>query len=575
MARRATTSNDIRTLEAHFSHWKSERGLGLPHDINAFTYYSIEQVLKQSAMSDEDILFGITDGDGDGGLDAVYFSVDGIPVSSEEAIIRLKDDRRNSPIVRVTLFQIKEGNAGFQENELNKILLILPHLLGLDELDEATLRLSYSTAILQKFKFFRDLYDAVITKIPLVELAVHYVIKREVEPDKKALQVAKRIESECTSLISQSRTSVCFENPKAILSYIRATTACTKILEFSEQPMSADGQYVGIVKLSEFHSFITDNNGAEISSFYDRNVRGHLGDRAGVNKRIRESLAESNSAVDFWLLNNGITIICNDSQLSSRKLSVTDPQIVNGLQTSKAIVDHFRGKDNLQDSRSVLVRVIKSTDDALYDRIILATNSQNTMKPGALRATDDVQHQIETVFLSRGYFYERRVGHYKDLGKPAAKIVSTTELTQAVLALFNHRPDDARARPADYLKHDGPYNKVFSKQTPVDLYLACVLIVRLVSSAIKNKSSDRGERFNLVFYVSYAYAALCSQNLRPNAENILGIGTQAIDASIFDQCWKLCHSEFVARGATDSVAKGSELLPAIEGRIKACIDNSP
>src|SRR5690606_5720023 len=143
-------------------------------------------------------------------------------------------------------------------------------------------------------------------------------------------------------------------------------------------------------------------------------------------------------------------------------LTVDDPQIVNGLQTSRVIFDTL--KKGTEDNRTVLIRIIETTDQKTQDRIIKATNSQNRMQPASLRMTDQIHRDIEQIFHSDGLFYDRRKGFYKDQGKPIKKIISANAVAQAVISIILQRPDDARARPGDYFKDEAKYQSIFGSK---------------------------------------------------------------------------------------------------------------
>ena len=119
------------------------------------------------------------------------------------------------------------------------------------------------------------------------------------------------------------------------------------------------------------------------------------------------------------------------------KLTVDDPPIVNGLQTSRVIFDTI--EKGATDDRTVLIRVIETTDQKTQDRIIKATNSQNRMQAASLRMTDQIHRDIEQTFKEEGLFYDRRKGLYKDQGRPIKKIISVNAVAQAVISRMRQR----------------------------------------------------------------------------------------------------------------------------------------
>jgi hypothetical protein len=64
---------DIKALEANFAKWRADRGPSLK-DSEAFEIYSIEQILKDADLSDEEMRAGHFGGGDDGGVDGMFFS---------------------------------------------------------------------------------------------------------------------------------------------------------------------------------------------------------------------------------------------------------------------------------------------------------------------------------------------------------------------------------------------------------------------------------------------------------------------------------------------------------------------
>jgi hypothetical protein len=187
--------------------------------------------------------------------------------------------------------------------------------------------------------------------------------------------------------------------------------------------MATKEGYVGLVKLRDYYEFIKDENGQLADRMLEANVRGFQGN-VTVNNQIKQTLL-GNSETNFWLLNNGITVIASKEQTAGHlKLSLIDPQIVNGLQTSRQIFDYFSTKNPTNEERNILVRVIVTPDPTVQDAVIKATNSQTKLPDGSLRTTDPIHHRIEDLFKQADLYYDRRKGVYKDRGKPISKIVS-------------------------------------------------------------------------------------------------------------------------------------------------------
>ncbi|MCT4542367.1 MAG: AIPR family protein [Vallitalea sp.] len=84
----------------------------------------------------------------------------------------------------------------------------------------------------------------------------------------------------------------------------------------------------------------------------------HFEGMVTVNKEISKAL-ESESNIEFWAMNNGITILSNEiTTITNNRLKVKNIQIVNCLQTSFCIYNYFKNNnDNLEDEkRSILLK---------------------------------------------------------------------------------------------------------------------------------------------------------------------------------------------------------------------------
>ncbi|WP_199783730.1 AIPR family protein, partial [Cronobacter dublinensis] len=124
-----------------------------------------------------------------------------------------------------------------------------------------------------------------------------------------------------------------------------------------------------------------------------------------VNVAIQETL--NTGKEDFWFLNNGVTIITSKAVLSGKTLTIENPQVVNGLQTSHEIYNYFSSLEEVsEESRNVLVRVICESNAESRDKIIRATNSQTSIPPASLRSADVIHRDIEDFFKANGYFYD-------------------------------------------------------------------------------------------------------------------------------------------------------------------------
>ena len=177
---------------------------------------------------------------------------------------------------------------------------------------------------------------------------------------------------------------------------------------------------------------------------FARNVRGFLGDTK-INLNMKKTL--DTEPEFFWYYNNGVTVVCDSAEQVSRGgnrvLRLTNPQIINGQQTTRTLHECA----SKSSKSTVLVRVIsvpRETDDEaqrfenLVSQIVAATNWQNAIRASDLMANDRRQVELERNLRKRDYQYLRKrqvKGEARrNAGVKHRFIVTKEELAQVVAA---------------------------------------------------------------------------------------------------------------------------------------------
>jgi hypothetical protein len=552
--------NDLIHLESNFKNWSNERAQGLK-GVSPFLYYCVEQFLKPFDLSDEEVLYGITDGGMDGGIDAIYI------LANRGQLVRDDADIDPKTISQVHLLVIQhKSNNGFSPIEINKLFFFLDDLLDLSR-DVSSFSSKYHAHLLEIMRTFKEKYLQIAGQFPRVLIDYYYLTKGdETKPDVNALDAAAKVRGKIRQHLSKAQCEFHFINAQGLLEQVMLRPPRQRMLVWSESPMQTKEGYVGLVKLGDFASFLKDDRGELADRIFESNVRGFQ-QNTPVNLQIRQSLKVKQA--NFWLLNNGITIIAANQQNAGHlRVNLEDPQIVNGLQTSREIFRYFSEDKPEQDDRAILVKVIETADSVTRDAVIKATNSQNKMPPASLRATDPIHHQIEDLFKQYDLYYDRQKGFYKDKGKPIKKIVSVIELVQAVVAVLLQRPDDARARPGDYIKDDKKYDSVFASDTSLSVFLTSVRILHRVEEFLEALELDRGLERNLKFYVAAYLACKLCQHANPSADQILTVDTTTIDGAVLHECYTRVKVKYDEQGGNDVVARGPDLARKLKTELK-------
>jgi len=270
----------------------------------------------------------------------------------------------------------------------------------------------------------------------------------------------------------------------------------------------------------------------------------------------------------FWtrVLNNGITILADECPVNGHKITITNPEIVNGLQTSHEIFAWHSGVKVNSDGRNILLRIIVSKDDKSRTKIIKATNSQTKVSELSLMSTDQIQEDIEDRLKLYGLFYDRKKGEYKRLKQPLKKIIGIGTMAQAFIATVLQKPDESRGRPESYVNKKP--HEVFDVGLEKDIYVACILLDRQISEFLDNQngiSSD--ERRDIRYYVN-TLIGLDHNISSKSAESIaqaLEAWAKPIPIKRLEAAALQAREAYAALGASDKAAKSVAMRNRVLG----------
>ncbi|MEH6858362.1 AIPR family protein, partial [Priestia megaterium] len=415
-----------------------------------FEIFSNEQILKEYDLSYEEILKGTIGKGGDGGIDGLFIFANGALLDIEETLPKFKGSLK----IDLTLVQSK-NETGFGESVIQKFISSAADIFSLEKTIDS-LKTVYNEDLLNHIQLFRDVYMSNITKQPELNINYFYASKgEEIHPN-----VSRKIDDLKTiikSYFNNANFSFEFVTAEKLLKLSRKKQKESFTLKLKESPISTeDGGYICIAKLDEYFSFITDEDKLIQKYMFDANVRDYQGATV-VNKDIFTTLKSENE-FEFWWLNNGITILTNQASVSSKILTLSEPQIVNGCQTSFEIYSYFKEKSIETDPRSLTIRVIVTTDEKIKSKIIKSTNSQTAIPAAVLSATDQIHRRIEEYFKHNGLYYDRRKNYWKNEQKPIKDIISISLLSQTFKAMILQEPHISRAKPSSLVKNEEDYN---------------------------------------------------------------------------------------------------------------------
>jgi hypothetical protein len=495
-----------------------------------FELFTAEQILKDYELSYEEIASGVVGKASDGGIDSIYVFVNGELLQEDSELTSPKRDIN----IELIIIQAKVSKS-FSETVATKFIDVTENLLNLSN-SVGDYEGVYNQELREHIERFRNAYALMAAKFPKLQISYYYVTKGSTATINRSLhKKVDKLRAKIRELFSSAECSVEMLGASELLEMARRSPQIAYSLGLAENPVSSsdEGGFVCLVSLTEFSKFITDDEGNLTKNIFEANVRDYQG-KTPVNEQIQRSLREPRNE-DFWWLNNGVTILATRATLSGKTLSIESPEIVNGLQTSAEIHKYFKETNPTSEARNLLVRVVVPQEPESRDRIIKATNSQTTLPPASLRATEKIHRDIEEYLRPYGLYYDRRKNQYKNEGKPLARIVSIPYLAQAVMAIVLQRPDDARARPSSLLKRDDVYEMLFSVDHPISIYYFCVALMQRVEKFLRSgtwgNSLDRRTRGDIKFYVAMHTALIAAKEPQPSLAKLSQISVRDIGES--------------------------------------------
>ncbi len=547
-------SNDVIILDKFLDTDRTSKYPGVGASAH-FELFSADQILKDYDLNTDELKSGIVGASDDGGIDAIYIFLNRDLVQEDTDF----ETYKRGVAIELFFIQAKTSEA-FSESAIDKLHAATDDLLDLSK-DLSKLTKVYNKNVLASASLFRQAYEALVTRLPKLAIRYFYASKGDA-PHPKVTRKAEILKQKVHEHLSDAVVEFHFLGAKELLGLARRQPSTSYKLKIAEAPITSKGfAFVSIATIDSYFDFITDEKGDLRRNIFEANVRDYQGANE-VNEAIAETLRENATAEDFWWLNNGVTILCSKATHSGKVLTIENPEIVNGLQTSRELYNYFESRNIESDPRHVLVRVIVPSSPESRDRIIKATNSQTTIPTASLRSTEKIHRDIEDYFRSRGFFYDRRKNYYRNEGKPTDKIISIPYLAQAVMAIALQRPDSARARPSSLLKKDDEYRKVFSDKYPIQVYEKCAVVMKCVDTFVKNPVSqlEREHQTNLKYYLALDAVVSALGRQRPGVQQIAEMDVGKLDDSLLSTSLSRVKVIYDRLGASDQAAKGPDLL---------------
>lgn len=549
------TNNQILLKECITQEFKESSEF---NDLNTyFEHFAASQVLKDFNLSDEEIDSGNSGGGNDGGCDNLYIFLNGELVTADqiEGLNATKGSYLDFFILQ------SKNTTSFGEDALMKWKTVSENLLNMsNELNKFSSR--YNETTIESFGLFRD----IVAKLFRSQVKVrffYYYITLGTEIHSNVYMQANELKTLVKGYYPSSEVQVKFITADQLINMYNADSETRVNLELADQPISlSENEYISLVKLGTYFKFITDDNLFLRKTFFEANVRDYQGHNS-VNSSIANTL-EGEGNEDFWWLNNGVTILSTDIKLITNKsLQVVNPEIVNGLQTSREIYNYFSERKERvnDDNRTILVRVIRPESEESRDNIIFSTNNQTSIPKSSLRVTDTIHLQIEMYFKNRGLYYDRRKNYYKNQKKKAIDIISVSFLAQCLISLVLRKPDFARARPSTLLTDGETYKYLYVDNQDLEAYYKAARIGRKVQNILKTDTNMTKTDVNdILFYVIYAVVADVLKKKELSFIDIKNFDLDNISETSISEISNKIYLKYKELGGNSRIAKSKSFI---------------
>ena len=249
---------------------------------------------------------------------------------------------------------------------------------------------------------------------------------------------------------------------------------------------------------------------------FESNIRNYLGSKP-INTKIYDTAKNKTESKYFWFLNNGISLICDECNISQsipsqKNIEIVNPQIINGGQTTKTL---FKLKEDIEsgffqgdtlelfNKIKLLIRIYRTKNEELIKKITIGTNTQNAISKQDLEANNDISKLVQSYFEDHKYGLEIKKNEYNtgtkiNLKQDLGYVATQDEVLQFYVSIYKEKPHNAYISKSkvfeDYFK------LIFSEDNkglailPQE-YLRAFEIGYFVQNRIKSEDISNGNSF--------------------------------------------------------------------------------
>ncbi len=185
---------------------------------------------------------------------------------------------------------------------------------------------------------------------------------------------------------------------------------------------------------------------------------------SNIDNKIENSIMFDGD--NFWYLNNGIIIVCNDYKVVNNEVLLKQFSIVNGGQTSRMIGSTPFDKDFFI-SCKIIKNVFETSQEKniFISKVAEASNTQKPIKAKDIIANRIEQRNLKTMLQENNVFIEIKRGEkcFTDQYPEPWQRTKNNELAQDLYSFVFMEPGPSRNSVSSMLSSDDKYNTIFKE----------------------------------------------------------------------------------------------------------------
>ncbi len=458
-----------KIIKQYIEKYKIDEDLmDLEESFKILSLMSIDRTIDKYNFEETDV-----DGSNDCGIDNIVFKLNGNIINNIEELNLVGKGAK----IEVTLVQLKYSEK-LKEEHLNKFIHGVKYFLDCAD--------KVANDNIKKYKnMWKKIMEGYASFSPDITFKVVFATMSK--NDKFEKNEIKFIINEFKELISENSKASLFNNKSEfkLLALNELFNSFKRILENNPDPQEV--VYTEIIKKiahldkdekNEFDSFVMLTSFNElyklvaenIDNIYMENVR-HFLNGSNVNKGIGKRISNEDEKMDFWVFNNGITLLADKVVLqeANKKIVISNPKIIDGLQSSysifKSLADGSMQEERKKEifQREILIKVVSNVSDEIKEDIIKSNNDRNKVSSVNFLSMDENQKYIENEFRKRGFYYERIMNLHTNGGIESSKIIRPIDLAIAYNTLKLCSPSKSRNSKITLISREANKKKIFNQ----------------------------------------------------------------------------------------------------------------